>query len=630
MKGKAPRADIKRPWTTTTPSRFDTTSLILISILVLSAILNLMNIRFGLPYIYGRNVEGRIATITVDAFVTGDLNPHVAIYPHLQLYLLLSALLPYYLWGRLTGIFASRADIIALFHANPTAIYTIFRTVTALFGTGCVLMTYLVARRLYGKKVGLLAAFLLTGLPLLITNAHMVTPDVIMTFFILASFYFAIKVATEGKSRDYFLSGAMVGLGFTSKYPAAIAVTFILCAHLYRTRAALKDQDRSPRWSPLAAIIPVILGLAIIMPGVFLDLSPITTPLNRHLHVNAGKVTILFRTTAILTGTILILLPYLAWRIKVLGRFLFRHRHLALASAGCVLLICLGSPYLWIDFSVTLNSLIYHALTESKPFWGSEETPAGWITYLSILRDGTSLPFVLLSSGGVAAIALRHRSRDILLLSFPAVYYLFMGSFETKIPRYMIPILPFLSIFVASLPVTLRGRIKSLGRGGVPALFVLISLLSIPSLISSLKWDTLMGRTNTRTLAKEWIEANIARGSRIALDALGPPLSESDYQLFVAYRGKIQPIDDPWTHYRLGEAGNVDRLLEEGIQYAIVNSDTYRNYFRVPDLYPKECAFYLELDSRGHLIRTFKGGDNPGPDIKIYSLIPPGSSDSHP
>jgi hypothetical protein len=589
----------------------------LLSVLALSLFLNLFNIQFGLPYIYGRNVEGRIVTLTINAMVTGDLNPHVAIYPHFQLYILMLAFIPYYLWGLATGLLTSRADLLTIFQTDPTALYAISRSVTAIFGTGCVLMVYLIARRYYGWKTAILASLFLACSPLLIINTHMVTPDVIMTFFILVACYYSMNILEGGKFSDYFLSGAAIGLATSTKYPGISACVLVVTAHILFRKSTGPTEGEDRKWGRLASLAVMLLGHAIVIPSLFYDISPIGTPFNHRFPGSGEKIILLIRGLAFLSGTVFILLPLVARKLRSLRVFINRHCLLILSAASCAVFSFIASPYLLFDISSTISSLLYHALTESKAFWGCEDTPIGWIYYIQLLRDGTSLPFTALFLIGTGYTIYRHRTSDLLLLSFAVIYYLFIGYFHTKFPRYIIPVLPFLAIFASSLVNAVSGITGS--RMARSALLLLL-LFAVPSFVTSLQWDLKMGKVNTRTLAKAWIEENIPRGSRIAIDALGPPIDDSYYDIYIFHKGELQHPLDKWAHYRLGKAKKVSVLRENDIEFAIVNSNTYSNYQRVSHIYPEEAAFYIELARETRLIKEFLPDTNPGPVIKVYSL----------
>jgi hypothetical protein len=48
--------------------------------------------------------------------------------------------------------------------------------------------------------------------------------------------------------------------------------------------------------------------------------------------------------------------------------------------------------------------------------------------------------------------------------------------------------------------------------------WILIPFVVLPSIIKTIHWDRLMSEPDVRTVAKEWVEAHIPAGSRIALD----------------------------------------------------------------------------------------------------------------
>jgi 4-amino-4-deoxy-L-arabinose transferase-like glycosyltransferase len=85
----------------------------------------------------------------------------------------------------------------------------------ALLGTATVLVTFLIAENLYGKKVGLVSALLLALNPLHWWISTRITNDLLLTFLI----YFSIFILIHGHQLAFYLFSF---LGFATKYPSAL------------------------------------------------------------------------------------------------------------------------------------------------------------------------------------------------------------------------------------------------------------------------------------------------------------------------------------------------------------------------------------------------------------------------
>jgi len=86
------------------------------------------------------------------------------------------------------------------------------RTLSSIFDLGGVLLIFLIGRRLYGRRQGLLASLLLALTALNIQNSHFYTVDNFTSFFVTLAFYFAVRVA-QGEGWGSFL-GLGVAYGF--------------------------------------------------------------------------------------------------------------------------------------------------------------------------------------------------------------------------------------------------------------------------------------------------------------------------------------------------------------------------------------------------------------------------------
>ncbi|HEX9796606.1 MAG TPA: DUF2298 domain-containing protein, partial [Anaerolineales bacterium] len=99
-------------------------------------------------------------------------------------------------------------------------IYLVGRAASATFDLVSILLVYLIGRRLYDRRVGLLAAGLTAVSVLLIQHAHFFVVDPFANTFILAGFYFAVRVLDSGRRWDYVLFGLLFGLAMASKISA--------------------------------------------------------------------------------------------------------------------------------------------------------------------------------------------------------------------------------------------------------------------------------------------------------------------------------------------------------------------------------------------------------------------------
>ncbi|MBI4039365.1 glycosyltransferase family 39 protein [Candidatus Daviesbacteria bacterium] len=123
------------------------------------------------------------------------------------------------------------------------------RLVTALFGIGTVLLTFLIGRRLFGYPVGILAALILTFAPLHVRDSHYATVDIPQLFFILLSVFWLIKVFQTGKTRFYLLAGLTIGFATSLKYFPIAVLLYPLAHFLGAGRQKLLDQKFWLGWA---------------------------------------------------------------------------------------------------------------------------------------------------------------------------------------------------------------------------------------------------------------------------------------------------------------------------------------------------------------------------------------------
>jgi len=132
---------------------------------------------------------------------------------------------------------------------------------SALFGILTVIFTFNIARKLFDRKTGLLAAGILATFLIFFMYSRYASPDMALTFFITYSIYLFIKASKrkEGKEKIFLAFFAILGLATAMKgfvgfmLPLFIVLTFII--------SNKKWQILKPMNIPLGILIILAIGL---------------------------------------------------------------------------------------------------------------------------------------------------------------------------------------------------------------------------------------------------------------------------------------------------------------------------------------------------------------------------------
>ena len=98
------------------------------------------------------------------------------------------------------------------------------RLVSAFFGTLCIPLVYIIARRMFGGKTPIISAFLLPGCYLHFQISRWAITDMTLNFFILMAFYFFVRGLQDESNQGfpYYLAYLSMGIGFMIKGPPAL------------------------------------------------------------------------------------------------------------------------------------------------------------------------------------------------------------------------------------------------------------------------------------------------------------------------------------------------------------------------------------------------------------------------
>ena len=82
------------------------------------------------------------------------------------------------------------------------------RLVSAFFGTLCIPLVYIMARRMFDSRTAIISALLLPGCYLHFQIARWATTDMTLSFFVLLAFYFFIRGLHDesNQSTPYYLA----------------------------------------------------------------------------------------------------------------------------------------------------------------------------------------------------------------------------------------------------------------------------------------------------------------------------------------------------------------------------------------------------------------------------------------
>jgi 4-amino-4-deoxy-L-arabinose transferase-like glycosyltransferase len=480
-------------------------------------------------------------------YFTGDLNPHFFHVPTLHTYMVSGIWAIYFHTGKVFGVFHSATDFLNSFYEDPSLLVIMGRLLTVLLSVGTIFLVFWIGKKMYNYRVGTIASLFLIFSHVHNKISHYQVPDAPMIFFFMLSFLLIWHIYEKGDTKYYVLAGLCAGLAMATKYGGQLLFLPLLLAHVFRTL----DNKR-----PIKSIF---LSVPLYLTGIFF----------------------------------------------VLGFFL-------------------GCPYCFLDFPTFWQGFSWQSqhLYVAGHFGSSTATPA-WLFYLKHgFRENIGLLSQFLVLGGVVYGLIKHRKKDILLLSIPLVLFVIVGGWKAMAVRYLLPLTPFFiliaSVFLDDMLSKMesgwaRSQVPILTRlGNKRRLAVLVLLIFIlPSAYKVLRFDLSLTQTDTRTVARDWIEENIPTGSYMAKEMYGPPISEEKYDV----------------HYRhtLGQVA-IEYLANRNVEFVAISDIMYSRFLNAPEEFPRQSKFYQSLDEHAVLIKTIEPKWNESlidlhnPTIKIYRI----------
>ncbi|MBP2323491.1 4-amino-4-deoxy-L-arabinose transferase-like glycosyltransferase [Kibdelosporangium banguiense] len=139
------------------------------------------------------------------------------------------------------------------------------RLLSVAFGLSTVVTVYLLGKLLYGRKVGLTAAFFLAVMPYHVVVTRQVLLDGPETFFAAVVLYCTARFCAERTPRWLYCAAAVMGLTLLTKESAAILVAALFVFFVLRREFRIRLRDLLVALVILAAVVvayPLSLSLS--------------------------------------------------------------------------------------------------------------------------------------------------------------------------------------------------------------------------------------------------------------------------------------------------------------------------------------------------------------------------------
>lgn len=443
-------------------------------------------------------------------------------------------------------------------------IHLVGRVVSALFDLGSVLLVFLIGKRLFGRRAGLLASLLTAGAVIQIQQSHFFTFDTFVAFFLLAAFLFAVRIWQGAQWYNYPLLGASLGLAMASKINSALFALIVLVVAFKQLREVTLGypNERMGEWM---SVVGRFSGAALAGLLVFRIAEPyaFTGPGFLNIGLSPKFLDDMFYVQKLISGEI-DQPPSVQW-------------------AGT-------TPYLF-----PLRNLV---------LWGMG-LPFGIAGWAGLLFGGYQL-------------FRRRDAKYLLIVVWVGFFFAYQGGQFAKTMRYFLPIVPLLAILAAQMLVhgydwtrartrisgELRaGALPRVALYGVPALGIAVA---VGTLLYAFAFVGIYTRPLTRVAATEWIFANIPQGAHIANEHWDDPLP-------VRWKGR----DAGWYQGTTLELYNDDtpekyqKLVQQldQTEYIFLSSNRlYGSIPRMPMKYPMTTEYYRLLFSGElgfRLVKTF-------------------------
>lgn len=320
---------------------------------------------------------------------------------------------------------------------------------------------------------------------------------------------------------------------------------------------------------------------------------------------------------------------------------------LAVASAAAAFFVT--TPYFFLDLDTARRQIEAQAETAGDFAKLGQEQDSGFAYYLESITWGLGWAAAAAALAGLVLVARRDRARALLLAVFPLALFAYLALQSRYFGRWLLPVYPVLAMLAAVAMVRAADLVRGRPLARTAVLTLLVAGVLAQPLAADIRTARLLGRTDTRELAREYLRLNYpsrlraviepavpARWYRLARPGRRAPLSRKQF-----VRGFVRDIQESRIDYAATlRPETIDRYRELGF-CVVVTMSVIRGRAE-NDRVPGALAYYRRLERESRLVRVFSpydegadpprfhfdlsynhyptAFDRPGPLVKIYEL----------
>src|SRR4029079_6940876 len=236
-----------------------------------------------------------------------------------------------------------------------------------------------------------------------------------------------------------------------------------------------------------------------------------------------------------------------------------------------------------------------------------------WMVYLKHLRIALQTPGSLLVLAGLGLGLYRvlfgpMRLKWVLATAFPLLYFRFISNQNIVYARYLLPLVPFLSLLAAAAVVWTVDRLRQwqlpqAARNGVTVLLTIVTIA--PPAYTSIRFDANSAKVWTTKLVYEWTNTQLPPRTvvwRETRDVLLPRTLKAEYVKELRFLN-VAPLD------------------RTDAQYLVASSQNFGKYLNNCEQFKTQCADYEAVFRQtGEFARFTPSPEHPGAELRILKV----------